>query len=52
MELDVPKEWDGQSLKELNIRAKYNLNVIAVKKLENMDINPSPDQKLSKFNIF
>ncbi len=48
MELDVPKEWDGHTIKELNIRVKYNLNVIGIKKKGEMDINPSPDEKLSK----
>ncbi|MBR3772506.1 MAG: TrkA family potassium uptake protein [Clostridium sp.] len=48
MELDVPSEWDNHSLKELNIRAKHNINVIGIKKAEEIDINPSPDVKLSK----
>lgn len=48
MEIDVPKEWDNHSLKELNIRAKHNINVIGIKKAGELDINPSPDQKLNR----
>lgn len=51
MEIDVPKEWDNHSLKELNIRAKHNINVIGIRKAEELDINPSPDEKISKDDI-
>lgn len=51
MELDVPLDWDGHSLKDLNIRAKHNLNVIGIKKKDELDINPGPDEKLSKDDI-
>lgn len=51
MELDVPSEWDGHSLKDLNIRAKHNINVIGIKKKDELDINPEPDEKLSKDDI-
>ncbi len=47
MELDVPPSWDGYSIKELNLRAKYRINVIGVRRGENIDINPEPDEKLS-----
>lgn len=46
MELDVPIEWDGHSLKELNIRVKHNINVIGIKRESELDINPSPGKKL------
>ncbi|SES76949.1 potassium channel family protein [[Clostridium] polysaccharolyticum] len=51
LELDVPEEWDGHSLKELNIRAKHSLNVIGIKKASEMNINPAPDEKLSKEDV-
>lgn len=51
MELDVPEEWDGYSLKDLNIRAKHNLNVIGIKKESELDINPGPDEKLSREDV-
>lgn len=51
MDLAVPSEWDGHSLKELNIRAKHNLNVIGIKKANELDINPAPDETLSKEDV-
>ena len=47
MELDVLPSWDGYSIKQLNLRAKYKINVIGVKRGENLDINPDPDEKLT-----
>lgn len=32
VELTVPERWIGKSLKQLNIRSKHNVNVIAVKR--------------------
>lgn len=51
MELDVLREWDGHSLKDLNIRAKHNINVIGIKKENKLDINPAPDEKLSSDDV-
>lgn len=51
MDLAVPSEWDGHSLKELNIRAKHNLNVIGIKKANELDINPAADETLSKEDV-
>lgn len=51
IELPVPKEWDGQSLKQLNIRAKHNLNVIGIRKANELDINPAADETLSKEDV-
>ncbi|HAU83954.1 MAG TPA: potassium transporter Trk [Lachnospiraceae bacterium] len=51
MELAVPSEWDGHSLKELNIRAKHNLNVIGIRKANELDINPAADETLSKEDV-
>ncbi len=47
MELDVLPSWDGYSMKQLNLRAKYRINVIGVKRGERLDINPDPDEKLT-----
>ena len=48
MDIDVLNEWDGQTLKELNLRAKDKINVIAIKRDGHMDINPPADQVVSK----
>lgn len=40
VEVDAPESWIGKTLQELNIRAKYNLNVIGIRSLDEM--NPAP----------
>ncbi len=41
-ELRIPREWIGKSLIELNVRAKYDINVIAIRD-NNGEINLSVD---------
>lgn len=48
MELLVPKQWVGKSLKELNVRNSYGLNVVGIKKNSQVEVNPDPDEKLSQ----
>lgn len=43
LELDVKNEWIGKTLRELELRKKYNINVIAIKESEKIDILVSPD---------
>ena len=49
-ELPVPAVFVGKSLKELDLRAKYGVNVLAVRKGGFFDVNgdqiPRPDYKL------
>lgn len=47
MEIHVRREWEGKSLKQLNMRAKYKINVIGIKSEEGFDVNPDPDEPLS-----
>ncbi len=42
VEVEAPKTWYGKSLKQLNIRAVYGVNVVAIKKRFSDDINVSP----------
>lgn len=51
MELDLLNEWDGHSLRELNLRAKYKINVIGLKRNNRLDINPDADMPLSKGDV-
>lgn len=47
MEIHVPASWAGHSLRSLDVRGKYNLNVIAIKDGEEVVMNLDPDQVLS-----
>ncbi|WP_167955802.1 potassium channel family protein [Anaerosporobacter faecicola] len=51
MEVEALKEWDGHSLRELNLRAKYKVNVIGIKKNGVLDINPDADIAVSKNDV-
>lgn len=48
VEIDLPREWKGQNLMELNLRAKYGINVIGTRSDDTIDINPSPDRKMKE----
>lgn len=47
MDINVRREWEGKSLKQLNIRAKYRINVIGIKSEDEFDVNPDPDKPLT-----
>lgn len=47
IELDVKPEWVGKSLLELHLRKKYAINVIAIKRGDDLTININPEEKLS-----
>ncbi len=42
IEIKSPKEWIGKSLKELNIRGKYGITVVAIR-MGNKELNISPN---------
>ena len=42
-ELSVPEDWHGKTPVELNIRRKYDLNVLAVRRDGNLSVSVSPD---------
>ncbi|MBO5280441.1 MAG: TrkA family potassium uptake protein, partial [Clostridia bacterium] len=46
VEIDVKDEWLGKNLIELNLRKKYGINVVAVKKGEKVSVNVNPEQVL------
>lgn len=44
IEMKAPVEWVGKSLKELNVRVKYGITVVAIRKgYKELDISPSAD---------
>ena len=46
VEIDVKDEWCGKNLIELNLRKKYGINIVAIKKGENVNVNVNPEQAL------
>lgn len=47
-EFQIPEEWVGKSLAQLRIREKHHITVIAIKKGEQIDVNPKPDIPLEE----
>ena len=46
VEIDVKDEWCGKNLIELNLRKKYGINIVAIKKGERVNVNVNPEQVL------
>lgn len=51
VEIVTPSDWIGKSLMELDLRAKYGINVMAVKHNKEIDISPAPNAKFQKGDI-
>ena len=48
VERSVPGAWVGKSLRMLNIRAKYGVSVIALRRAERLAVAPHPDDLFQK----
>ena len=46
IQLDVREEWIGKSILELNLRKKYAINVVAIRKGGSVEVNVRPDTVL------
>ncbi len=51
VELEVIDMWIGKSLKELNMRVNYGINVMAIKKAEQLSITPGPNLVLEENDV-
>ena len=51
IELPAPKNWVGKSLKELNVRAKLGVNIIAVEKGGKINVSPTADYRIEASDI-
>ena len=46
IEVAVPEDWQGRSIGELDIRRKYGVNILGVKRENKTDVNISPETVL------
>jgi len=46
VEIDVKEDWIGKNLIELNLRKKYGVNVVALKKGDHVSVSVNPEQQL------
>ena len=51
VEIVVPKKWVGKSLIELELRSRYEITVLAIKSGKEINVTPSPEEKLEGGNI-
>lgn len=51
MEIKPNTDWIGKSLKELSLRSKYGLNVIAIKIKETVNVSPHADDIIEEDSI-
>ena len=51
VELPVPGQWEGKSLKGLNIRAKVGVNIIAIERDGKISVSPRAEFVLAKGDI-
>lgn len=48
MEIILPENWEGKSLKTLDVRRKYGVNILAVNRDDLFMVSPAPDMPLEK----
>jgi len=51
METNIPDKWVGKTIAELDIRAKYRVNILAVKKGSELNISPNPSHVFEEGDI-
>lgn len=51
VEVSILDEWIGKSLKELDMRAKFGMNVMAIRQGANISITPGPDVTLKDGDV-
>ena len=51
MELSAPSLWLGKSLRELNIRAKYDISVIAMRRGNRVIVSPGAEETIEAGDI-
>lgn len=48
----MPNEhWNNKTLEQLNLRANYGINIVAIKRSDDINIAPTPDYKILKGDI-
>lgn len=51
IETPAPKSWIGKSLKELNVRAKLGVNILAFKQEDKINVSPAADYLIAEGDI-
>jgi len=51
IEINPPKRWEGKTLKELNVRARHGINIIAIKNGSKINVSPTADYIVSSDDV-
>ena len=51
MEFSILSQWNGRSIKDINIRANYGVNIIAVERNGDINVSPGPDYILQEDDL-
>jgi len=51
MDIEALDVWIGKSLRDLKLRATLKINVIGIRKKENLNINPAADDAIEKGDV-
>ena len=51
LEIPAPKAWVGKTLKELNVRAKLGVNIIAVGNGKSTNVSPAADYQIREADM-
>lgn len=46
-EIELPKDWIGRTVGEINIRQKYNINIMATKRNGKIELTITPDTRFT-----
>jgi K+ transport systems, NAD-binding component len=50
-EIATPKEWVGKSLRELSMRARYGINIMAIKRDEGISVAPGAEDLIAEGDV-
>lgn len=51
MDLEIPEDWCGHTLRSLNVRATKKVNVIGIRRSGKLNINPDADEPLKSGDV-
>jgi len=51
VELKAAKDWQGKSLKDLNVRAEYGINIMAIKQDDKVIVSPAADDVIQRDDV-
>ncbi|SHE91437.1 MULTISPECIES: potassium channel family protein [Caloramator] len=51
MEVTALEEWEDKTLKELNLRTRYGINIMAIKRGNDINISPAAEDTIKKGDI-